>query len=62
MIGEKIKEIRESKDMTQQDLAGKAGITRIIVGLIERGQTTPNMSTLQKIADALGKELKILLA
>lgn len=51
----RIKEIRESKGMTQKELSEKAGITRATIWKLETGEEEVTTSkTLLKIADALG--------
>lgn len=59
MIGEKIKKLRNKKGMSQSDVANDAGISYVMVGLIERGQANPTVSILEKIAESLDCKLKI---
>ena len=57
-MGYKIKEIRESLDMTQEELAEKSGISRVTISGLENGTERNTMSkTLIKIANALGVSL-----
>lgn len=53
-MGYRIKEVRESKAMSQEELAEKAGVSRTIIWNLE---TNPNAETttktLKKIAEAL---------
>jgi transcriptional regulator with XRE-family HTH domain len=42
--------------MTQEELAAKADIGKNTVNRIERNLTEPHMSTLRKLAQALGVE------
>lgn len=56
-IGERIKKIRTDKKMKQSDLAEKSGLSRVAIGNYERGDRTPNIETLKKIADALDTAL-----
>ena len=51
-IGEKIKKLRKSKNMTQRQLAEKMHITQSAISQFERSKTL-NASTLIKIASAL---------
>ena len=53
-FGERMKQIRQIKGMTQNQLAEKANISRVAIGNYERGDRQPNISITQKIADALG--------
>ena len=54
-MGYRIREFREQKRMTQEDLSAASGVSRVAIALIEAG-TTKNASgqTLLKIANALG--------
>lgn len=54
-MGYKIKEIRESKHMTQDELAQKSGISRVTISAMENGAERNTTSrTLVKLAEALG--------
>lgn len=53
-IGENIRRIRKSKEMTQKDLAAKLETTPQNLAQYENGKRNPKPETLQKIADALG--------
>lgn len=53
-MGYKIKEMREAKSMTQEELAEKSGISRVTISGLENGTERNTMSkTLIKIAKAL---------
>ena len=52
-IGERIKRIRESKGMSQKDLASKCGIIYQTIGKYERGVLNPKITTIIDIANAL---------
>lgn len=52
-LGIKIREIRRSKNLTQHDLAIKAGFSIQHIGDIERGDANPTLSCLSTLADAL---------
>ncbi|HOA84465.1 MAG: helix-turn-helix transcriptional regulator [Clostridiales bacterium] len=60
-IGEKIKNIRTAKDMTQKQLAGEK-ITRNMLSRIESGAATPSLDTLLYIAGRLNVSPGYLLA
>ncbi len=53
-IGDKLKDLRTQRALTQQELADKAGVGKNTVNRIERNDTEPHMSTLRKLAEALG--------
>ena len=50
----KLREIRERKFLSQQELADLAGTTKANISRIERGDQQPRGSTVRKLADALG--------
>lgn len=53
-MGYKIKEVREEKRMTQEELAKKSGVSRSTIVGIEKGTISDvKMSTLQKLASAM---------
>lgn len=60
-IGERIRELRISKLMTQSDLAGDH-ITRNMLSCIENGTANPSLSTILYIAGRLGVPAGFLLA
>lgn len=53
-MGFRIKELREKKRMSQEELAEKANVSRTTISQLENDATkTTTTSTLNKIADAL---------
>lgn len=59
-LGQTVRGERESRRLTQQDLAFEAGLSLTYVGEIERGQRMVSLDTLQRIARAFklsGSEL-----
>jgi transcriptional regulator with XRE-family HTH domain len=53
-FGQRVREARLAKAMSQEALAAKADIDRAFLSGIERGQENPSLFTIQAIADALG--------
>ncbi len=53
-IGSLIGEMREEKGLTQTALAKRTGIDQSGISKIERGVANPSVSTLERIADAMG--------
>ena len=56
-----VKAIRESMGISQEQLAENIGLTWRSIPNIESGNVNPKITTLQKIADYLNCDLKILL-
>jgi len=54
LLSEKLREIRRSKKLTQQELADKAGLHLTYVGHLEQGTYHPTVFVMWKIAKALG--------
>ena len=48
---------REQKGLSRAALARLAGLHQTYIGLLERGERTPNMDTAKAIAGALGSSL-----
>jgi transcriptional regulator with XRE-family HTH domain len=57
----RLKDVRQRKALTQQQLAEKAGVNRVTIARIEGGKDEPFPTTLRKVADALGVEPEDLL-
>lgn len=52
-IGERLKEIRTNRGLTLDDTAKITGVSKPMLGQIERGQSIPTITTLWKIATGL---------
>jgi transcriptional regulator with XRE-family HTH domain len=57
----RVKRLRKQRDLTQAALAKRVGVHRIYVAQIEAGTKTPSLSTLAKLAKALGVPVTALL-
>jgi transcriptional regulator with XRE-family HTH domain len=53
LLGERIRETRKVKGLSQEDLAYEAEVDRSYMGGIERGQRNPSFKTLCTIASTL---------
>lgn len=53
-IGHKLKTLRKGQKFTQQYVADKVGITRATLSNYEIDRRTPDLRTLQKLADCYG--------
>lgn len=53
MIGERLRAIRESKNLSQGDIEKRTGLIRCYTSRVENGHTVPSLDTLQKYANAL---------
>lgn len=57
-IGEKIKELRVQNNLTQEELADRAELSKGFISQIERDLTSPSIATLMDILECLGTNLK----
>lgn len=53
MIGQRLKAARQSRNMTLNKLAEVTGVSKPMLGQIERGQSSPTVNTLWKIATGM---------
>ncbi len=53
-VGTRLKELREARNISMRTLATKSALSANALSMIERGKTSPSVSTLYKLADALG--------
>jgi predicted ATPase/transcriptional regulator with XRE-family HTH domain len=54
-FGERLRRLREAAGLTQEDLAGRAGLTAKAISLLERGvRRRPYPHTVRALADAMG--------
>lgn len=60
-LGLNLKRIRTKKAISQGDIARELGVSRGFVSTIENGKTNPTLSTISKLAKALGVSTKKLL-
>jgi transcriptional regulator with XRE-family HTH domain len=52
----RLRAIRERKALSQQELADRAGVSRVAIVRIENGASEPYPSTVRKLAAALNVE------
>jgi transcriptional regulator with XRE-family HTH domain len=53
-IGERLRELREARNISMRALATRSGLSANALSMIERSKASPSVSTLYKLADALG--------
>jgi transcriptional regulator with XRE-family HTH domain len=53
VIGNRLKELRESKELSQGDIEKRTGLLRCYISRVENGHTVPAIDTLEKMALAL---------
>jgi len=60
-VGNSIAGHRRLLDLTQQEVADRAGVSQKYISALERGERIPNLDTLDQIAGALGVPIRDLL-
>ena len=53
LIGQKLRELREAKNMSQLEISQATGLVQPYVSRVENGHTVPGVETLEKWATAL---------
>jgi transcriptional regulator with XRE-family HTH domain len=57
-VGLNLQRLRREKGLSQEELAGLAGIHQTYLSGVERGKRNPTVSVLQRIAEALGTDIE----
>jgi transcriptional regulator with XRE-family HTH domain len=57
VLGERIREARKFKGMSQEDFAFECGIVTSYLGGVERGQRNPSFKVLCAFAKTLGRDV-----
>jgi transcriptional regulator with XRE-family HTH domain len=52
-IGTRLRGVRESRGLSQRELASRAGLTNGTISLIEQNKTSPSVSSLKRLLDAI---------
>ena len=52
-VGKQIQKLRESKGISQQELAAKCNFEKSNMSRLEAGRVNPTLSTLEKVSNAL---------
>src|ERR1700737_1258503 len=60
-IGERLRFYRQAQRKSQAVVAGLAGVTEDYLSKVERGLKTPTISTLHRLATAIGVSVPVLL-
>ncbi len=60
-LGKRLRNIRQKKNMTIEELAGRANLSYALVAKIERGEKTGSIGSLVAISNVLGVSIEDLL-
>jgi transcriptional regulator with XRE-family HTH domain len=58
MVAGQVKEIRRARHMSQRQLAGRMQVPRTYISKIENGKAIPTLSSLERLAAALGVDVR----
>ncbi len=61
-LGDRVRQIRTTRKLSQEELAHKAGLHRTVVGFIEQGRREIGVLTLWPLAEALDVSVSDLFA
>jgi transcriptional regulator with XRE-family HTH domain len=61
IFAKNLRELREKKELSQEDLAEVAGLHRTYIGSVERGERNISIDNMERIASALGVSMIVLL-
>jgi transcriptional regulator with XRE-family HTH domain len=53
-LGRRVRELRHARGWTQTELAARVGVKQSAIGKIERGESDIPVTTLTRLAEALG--------
>ena len=62
LIAARVRDLRKARALTLEQLAAQSGVSRSMISLIERQETSPTAAVLGRLADALGVSLPSLFA
>ena len=57
-FGQRVRELRKEKNLSQEELSYKADLHRTYIGMIERAEKNITLINIEKIAKALDVEIK----
>ncbi len=60
-FGKRVREERLKQNLSQEELATKAGVHRTYIGMIERAEKNITLLNIEKISNALGVNISKLL-
>jgi transcriptional regulator with XRE-family HTH domain len=60
-FGDKVRELRKERGLSQEELSFKADLHRTYIGMIERAEKNITLTNIEKIAKALNVKVKDLL-
>lgn len=62
LVAKNVRKYRNQLDISQEELAFRAGLHRTYIGMIERAEKNITLINLEKIANALGIQIEALIS
>jgi predicted transcriptional regulator len=59
IIGERLRTMREQKNLSQGDIEKRTGLLRCYISRVENGHTVPAVETLEKMARAINSSMMV---
>ena len=56
-IAQRVRELRQARGWTLEQLSERCGVSRSMISVVERGESSPTASLLDKLAAGLGVNL-----
>jgi transcriptional regulator with XRE-family HTH domain len=60
-FGKRLQELRKRKKLSQEELYFETDLSKNVVGMIERGEVNPTLTTIKELAKGLGVTKKELM-
>lgn len=57
-FGQRVQELRNKRNLSQEQLADMSGVHRTYIGMVERAEKNITLRNIKKIAEALGVNIK----
>ncbi len=58
-LGDKLRRLRMQEGWTQEEMARRAKVHHSVISRVESGKGNPTLKTIQKVADVLGVEIRL---
>ena len=62
LFARNLRRLRRADGLSQEELAGRAGLNRNYIGMLERTEYAATLDVVERLADALGVDAVILLS
>lgn len=56
-FGQRLRRLRIERELSQEELAGRSGLSRKLISRLEHGRSSPNLATIACLAKGLGADV-----